>query len=115
NVYVVFRHYDCTDQFFLVIDDIIVEGDMTSASLTSLSDNQNISIYPQPMNENLTIELADEIESIVVVDQNGRDVLQETNINLNTITLNTNSLKSGVYFIKITSTSGHILTQKCVK
>jgi len=115
NVYIVIRHYDCTGQFFLAIDDVVLEGDMTSASIESNSQDLKASIYPQPMNANLMIELEEEIASVVLLDQNGKIVSQVNDVNAYTATINTENIKSGVYIIKIVSESGRLYSQKCVK
>lgn len=115
NVYIVIRHYDCTGQFFLAIDDVVLEGDMMSSSVTSLNDDQKISIFPQPMNESLTIVLDEGIAAVTLLDQNGKIVQQQNEVNANATTINTENVKSGVYIIKIVSESGRLYSQKCVK
>lgn len=115
NVYIVIRHYDCTGQFFLAIDDVILEGDTSSSSISDLSQDQKISIYPQPMTTTMTVSMDEEIATIAVIDQNGKIVNELNEVKSKSITLNTESLKNGVYILKVESTSGAIITQKCVK
>lgn len=115
NVYIVIRHYDCTNQYFLAIDDVVLEGDMTSALTTDLSNDQKVSVFPQPMNNSLTISIEEEITSIVLIDQSGKIVSEIQGVKSSSYNMNTENINSGIYILKVESASGAIYTQKCVK
>lgn len=114
SIYIVFRHYNCTDEFFMIIDDVILEGNTSSASIADYKE-QKLSVFPQPMNNSVTLSTEEEIASIVLIDQSGKIVIQEINLATNKYVLNTQNLSKGVYFLKVQTSSGAIYTQKCVK
>lgn len=115
NVYIVIRHYDCTGQYFLAIDDVVLEGDMTSASLTNLTSDSKIQVYPQPMKNSMTVSIDENISTITLIDQSGRIVLSENNVNASTFIVNSESFDPGIYLLQIEGDSGTIFTQKCIK
>gem|GEM_PF-2128374 len=115
SIYIIFRHYNCTDEFFMIIDDVIVEGDTNSASIESNNQVIKASIFPQPMNAKLMVELEEKIASVVLLDLNGKIVRQVNEVDAHKATINTENIKSGVYIIKIVSESGRLYSQKCVK
>lgn len=53
NVFILFRHYDCFKQYFLVIDDVLVTIDSTASN--SKLNPVKLSIYPIPTGNSLTI------------------------------------------------------------
>ncbi len=114
NVYIVFRHHNCTEQFFIAIDDVILEGTAIPASINDMNETK-MSVYPQPMTNSLTISNEEEIASVVLIDQNGKTVLQKYDIAAKSILLNTENISEGVYILRVQTTSGAVLTQKCVK
>jgi len=113
DLYIVFRHHNCTGQFFLAIDDVVLEGSMTSASIINLS--LDMSIYPQPMSGNLTISMEENIKNLLLINQIGEIVFQENGINSKSFIVNTENLSNGLYFLKVTDESGSVYTKKCVK
>lgn len=68
----------------------------------------NFSIYPNPVSNvvNITSKNGSAIESIQVIDINGRIVNQIDNTNNDTVQINVASLNAGVYFVKVTSQLG---------
>ncbi len=74
-------------------------------------------MYPNPTNDNLTVELTQWNGSAVqarMLDLMGRE-LEQFQINGNNAVLNVANLPSGVYFINITTEDKQTLTQKFVK
>ena len=65
--------------------------------------HNDISIFPVPAgsNEILSIEHIEIIKAIIVYDLEGRIVMLENNINENSLKLNLNSFKIGVYHLRI--------------
>jgi predicted nucleic acid-binding Zn ribbon protein len=94
--------------------------------LSSLSGNNVVSsvkLFPNPVQDALTIELnADDSNrlfnsqnSIVIIDTNGNKVIEQQSKSTTT-TLDVQKLKQGVYVLKVLSPEGQILqTQKFVK
>lgn len=73
----------------------------------------NIKVYPNPVNEQLTIEAEGLVKNIEVYDISGK-LLAILNPNSNSIVVNFAKYASGIYFIKIEGEAG-ILTQKIVR
>ncbi len=111
NVYIMFRHHDCTNQYFLVIDDVLITTDTTLS--TSELNTVKLSIYPVPAEEMMTIECAEAITTLKVLDAQGREV----QIDFNTLTNNMNvtSLAKGIYTVVVRTESGKITTEKFIK
>ncbi len=74
---------------------------------------KNMTLYPNPVKDNLNILLSDnsEIESLEVYDLNGKLILKSSNIEN---TLNVSNLKAGVYLLKIYQ-DGRCKTNKFIK
>src|SRR5690606_23822341 len=91
----------------IIID--IVESTANTTDFTS----STFSIYPNPVKDVLNISNSNgaEINSLTIVDINGRTVKQ---INSNISQINISDLNAGVYFVNINSTEGN-LTKKIVK
>ena len=72
----------------------------------------NISIYPNPVNDILNIKLKDNQKiSFVITDINGREIISKTSNDNN---INVSNLKKGIYFVKITNDNSSI-TKKIIK
>ncbi|HLW33325.1 MAG TPA: T9SS type A sorting domain-containing protein [Aequorivita sp.] len=69
--------------------------------------------YPNPVNEVLTIQSQEKIESIAVYNLMGQKVLNSSTISNGEIDLST--LKSGLFLVKATFAGGHTETLKIVK
>ncbi|MFT6850289.1 MAG: hypothetical protein ACJATA_001101 [Sphingobacteriales bacterium] len=90
---------------------------ISSSILTEVSPKQyrNLLLYPNPTNGKIYLEHTEinNIQYFDIIDQLGRLVLKENNLNSNSIDLK--SLRNGVYFIKITFNTGEIITRKIIK
>jgi hypothetical protein len=77
-------------------------------------ENNESILHPNPLTDLVTITLDNNIPcSIILFDMQGKNCLQETFIN--TATLNTKQLKSGIYFYEITNSKGMIRTGKIIR
>lgn len=74
----------------------------------------SIQIYPNPAQDRLSISSEHNIDSIIIYDISGREVLRQS-INKNNIPLNIKSLKSGTYLIQIFDKGNLLKTQKFIK
>jgi len=95
----------------------VVFDDLSYTCYSSLSTDEfnasNIKLYPNPVNNNLTLDLKSNVDtSIEIYDILGKRVLKNT-IN-KTSALNLQALKSGIYIVKITQGNSTI-TKKLVK
>ncbi len=111
SVYIIFRHYDCTDENFLILDDLVVTGDYASVEENSL---KVLSAYPNPANDVLNISLSNNASSVSIISLDGKVVYTES-INTNNIALNVADLTSGIYFYQVTTAEGEKITNKFVK
>ncbi|BDS10554.1 T9SS type A sorting domain-containing protein [Aureispira anguillae] len=70
---------------------------------------KSISLYPNPASNIVMIEM-DNLQSVKVVDMQGKEVLKSTNNKIDV-----SALKTGMYFVKITNNNGNIATKKLLK
>ncbi len=92
---------------YLIIDDIAFTGFL---SVEGISTQPAVKIYPNPVQDVLTIDTEDEIKQVTIRSMEGKEVL--TGI---TKKLNTNCLTASIYFIEVETVNGLIHTQRFVK
>ena len=89
----------------------------SSAIITSLGQENNWEIYPNPTKNTLTIEgISDENTKLTLQDNLGKIILERiiTNSGFNSETINLEQFENGIYFIKISNFNEEI-TKKVVK
>lgn len=92
--------------------DNIVLG--TTASLsTAKFDNSTVKLYPNPVQNTLTIDANNEIQRVSIYNVLGQEVLS-TSPKSSSTTLQTNDLQKGVYMVT-TEIDGNISTSKIIK
>lgn len=98
DVYIAFRHYNCTDIYWLFIDDITV----TAGTVTGIDgvNEANVSIFPNPANDMVTVN-AEGLNSVEVYDMSGRKVLTSNSSNINM-----SELSNGVYMFRVMTENG---------
>lgn len=106
TVYVAFRHFDCTDQFVLGIDDVAITA---TSGIESAENDANVAIFPNPVCNMLNVE-GENVKSVEVIDMNGRVVLTNNHAGK----LDMSEVAEGVYMVRVMSLNG-ITTQKIVK
>lgn len=72
-------------------------------------------VYPNPAREVLNISADKEMNSVVVTDIIGNEVLNVNDVNAKKATLNTASLKAGVYFVRVHSAEGSSVKKVIIK
>lgn len=109
------RHWDCTDMFRLVIDNMSVA--VTSSLSVEGFNTSDVELYPNPTNGLINIAGTDisNIKEISIFNQLGQRVM-----NLNASQLNNNSfdisdLNKGIYFVQLKDNSNNSKTMKIVK
>ena len=108
NVYIAFRHYNCTDQFILFVDDIKVEGTQTVGIETL--DMSAVTASPNPAIDVLNIKGSEAIATTNVLSLDGK-LISTTQGG----TIDVSSLTSGVYIYEATTVSGQKAINKFVK
>lgn len=66
-----------------------------------------LSVFPNPVNDKLTVSSTENINSIQIISMNGLVVLQKS-INQSTAILNVENLKSGTYFVKVITDDNYL-------
>ena len=101
TVYLVFRHFNCTDENFIVVDDLKLFGDYASVEENQLQ----VSVYPNPAVEVLNISMNTPATSISIYSLDGQLVTNEL-INATTASINVSALTPGVYLYEVTTQDG---------
>ena len=99
------------------IPTLIYESEPNTNDLTEEISSLNVSVFPNPANDNLTIELAKVANnfSYVVTDVQGNTVVSHTTISgSKAATVDVSNLTAGIYFIEVTA-SNFSTTTKVVK
>lgn len=106
NGYIAFRHHDCTNMYWLRVDDL----SLTSGQHAGINDVNNISVkvYPNPATEVINVH-AEALRQVNVIDVNGRVVLTTNNSEVNI-----SNLATGVYFVRVITDNGTAM-EKIVK
>jgi len=86
-------------------------ADATVTGLTEVNNDFSTEVYPNPTNGQVTIKTDNKLVSIQLLDINGKQV---NKIDLNSKTLDLSELKSGVYFLQLT-TDKTVKTVKILK
>lgn len=106
DVKLVFRHYDCTNIFYISMDDVKIEE--TELSVDGYLQN-NIKIYPNPTLDLLTIQGLENVERIRIFNLQGK-LMKEVNAS----EVNIAQLQAGVYIANF-YTDTQVYSQKVVK
>ncbi len=77
-------------------------------------DNQMVSIYPNPSNNLVNIELTNDISHMVVYNYLGEVVYERVITKDKTIVLNVHNYEAGAYLVKFVNTKGESFTRKVV-
>lgn len=109
--------------FQAVIDDLqIYNGALSDSQVSNLYSNNTLSIadfsqnnlkvtlYPNPVNDILNIDVENEIKLVEIYNIQGKKVIQSSNK-----LIETNSLNSGIYMVRIEDVNGAVATQKLIK
>jgi hypothetical protein len=117
-----FSEVDATSNF--VFQDNLVYGDIQAPvvlNLNYLSTNDlfssNVILYPNPFSNSITINSSQQTEKIVKIEIYSiiGVLIQKVLINTDKTTIDTASLVSGIYLVKVTSDTGENSVQKMVK
>jgi len=110
SVYVGFK-YTSTDSEGAVwdIDNVTVGSGVSVQNLSS-----GVSIYPNPVYNTLNIKNINTIANVQILNVIGQEVITNA-YNAKSVSLNTEILANGVYFVKVTNTNGQTSVTKIVK
>ena len=88
----------------MAVAKIITAGDNVTEIIAD-----NISIYPNPVNDRLYIEAETEVEDVIVYDIYGRHQVAKTPSHQGNLVVDLSDLKAGIYFVKINTEKGNIV------
>jgi len=96
---------ETTNSFYVEVSPYVGMDDLAQAG---------ISVYPNPFNENIRLELGDaQVQQIILQDISGKLIWQSQIDDENT-TIDTRSLQAGVYLLRISTEKG-MITAKLIK
>lgn len=106
EVKILFRHFNCTDVFYMGIDDVKITQNNLSVSGSS---KNAISIYPNPASDFIKVSNANNVKSIRIFDMNGRLIKESaaTDIDIR-------NFEKGQYILNIHS-GNEIISKKFIK
>ena len=103
SVYVAVRHYNCTDEFNLIFDNVQV-----SEGAAALVENKlDASVFPNPALDVLNYSLNINAETIAIIGLDGKLISSEE-VSATSGTIEVSHLPAGTYFYEFTSAEGTI-------
>lgn len=107
-IYVAIRHFNCTDQYKLDVDDVtIIAGDELAVEESVIE----ACVAPNPTQGNVTVK-ADGMKQITVFNTLGQKVLSFA-VDADQVTMDLSRYEAGVYFVRIETENG-CATQRVV-
>ena len=108
DIYIAFRHHNCSNQYYLKLDDILVSGTKKLIDYTGISDiksQEQVNIYPNPTANYINITNVSN-PMVEICNNTGQTVL-----NSNTNLINIESLNDGIYTVKVKTENSMIIKQ----
>jgi hypothetical protein len=94
------RHYDCTNQNQLIIDDF--EVSYTTTLATKENELSISGVYPNPVKDMVTIKTKETIEKITISNQLGQQVMTINSFEPTNKRFDLTNLNKGLYFMNVT-------------
>ena len=104
-----FNANSLADEFYLFVDNILVDVALANNSFT----NNSLSVYPNPVKDILNINYTENITKIQVVNMLGQEVISKS-VNNTQNQIDMSHLVQGTYLVKITS-NDLVKTMKVIK
>jgi hypothetical protein len=115
-----YRYFDCTPEFdtcFKVFNfdrqqlDLLFKTDVSTITF----DEDLLSVFPNPCNEKLTMNFSNNVDGRVnIIDIQGKIVQSHQIVEQNEMTIETNALNNGVYFIYFTDNKKTISCKRII-
>ena len=110
DIYIAFRHFDCTDQNDLDIDDISI----TSPSAISINDDPTaFALFPNPATSSVTVGLAESAQ-VTLLDLSGREVFH-AQLPAGQYSIDLSGISAGTYFAHLTNANGTAVRKLVVR
>ncbi|MBO7083125.1 MAG: choice-of-anchor J domain-containing protein [Bacteroidales bacterium] len=113
DIYVAIVHYNCTDQFMVNVDDILLNRVYINYEGVNEIVAYKLSVYPNPTSESLMVESNVTVNHYEVYNIMG-EMLMSKPVDEKRFTVNVSELPAGTYLIKMVS-EGLVQTQRFVK
>jgi hypothetical protein len=113
TVYVVLRHYDCTDENWILVDYLNVST-QSVASLSEVPAEFQIKAYPNPAKEVFNIALNGEGATATLISMDGKVVASEE-FNGSNVSFNVAGLVEGAYIYEVVAADGTVIRDTFVK
>jgi len=101
TIYIAFRHWDCTDEFYMKIDNVVVD---IAVGINEVSAHI-VNIYPNPTNNVLNVNSSSIVRSYRVINAIGQ-IVDENIVETYMFSINTSTYKHGIYFIQLETEHG---------
>ena len=109
DIWVAIRHFDVSDQFIIVLDDITL-----SAIVGVTENNVNLfTMYPNPASDKVMIESEVNVNRYDIYNITG-ELVMSNEVDAETFTVNVENLPAGAYIIRLTS-DGIIQNRRFIK
>lgn len=109
-VHIVYRHFNCTDENYIALDDISVTADFASIDETELT----ASVFPNPANEVLNFSLTAPADVVTIYSLDGK-VLVTNTVNALTGAVDVADLANGTYIYEFKTAEGNVTRDTFVK
>ena len=110
EIWVAIRHFGCTDQFMIVVDDVTLYREWDGVADQNIA---TMSIYPNPATNLLQVNNSERVEAYEVYSMTGALVLRD-HVGLKSFDVDVQNLSAGTYLLKLTSENG-VQTRRFVK
>ncbi|MFY9307946.1 MAG: T9SS type A sorting domain-containing protein [Bacteroidia bacterium] len=110
-------HFTCFSPAMTYVRNWFNTLKVSCTATTGISENEmqqtvNISLYPNPAENEITIESSEEMERIQVTDINGKIVINIESLNKDAANINISAINNGFYFIKSYDKQGRVTVNK---
>lgn len=111
TIFVVLRHYDCTDENWILVDALEVS---TSANTNELMEELQVKAFPNPANDVFNVVLNGEGVSATLIALDGKVVATEE-FSGSTVTFNVAELIEGAYIYEVVAADGSVIRDTFIK
>lgn len=110
DVYLVFRG----EEGYLFNVNYLEFGESIVTATSGIFKNQEVTVFPNPFNNRITVSINNSIDNKVEVLSLLGEVIFKTNTSQETLEVDLNSFKSGVYMVRVTNENG-VVTKEVLK
>lgn len=90
--------------------DLTIDANFSATASVKDANRINVSVYPNPVTNYLTVDLDEKIKIGKIIDATGKEIKR-----FNNNKINTNKISPGIYILKIETESGKIAMKKIIK